>query len=99
MGATVLPAADATGFSKGQKITIDSGANSETAIISSIREFGAAAITVAAPLTHAHAIGVQIAGSGISITSALTRPHASGAQVSNDVPTPGAPNQYHRGNH
>ena len=99
MGATVLPAADATGFSKGQKITIDSGANSETAIISSIREFSAAAITVAAPLTHAHAIGVQIAGSGISITSALTRPHASGAQVSNDVPTPGAPNQYHRGNH
>jgi hypothetical protein len=99
MGATVLPAADATGFSKGQTITIDSGADSETAIISSIREFGAAAITVAAPLTHAHPIGAQIAGSGISITSALTRSHASGAQVSNDVPTPGAPNQYHRGNH
>jgi hypothetical protein len=99
VGATVLPAADATGFGKGQKITIDSGANSETAIISLIREFGTATITVAAPLTHAHAIGVQIAGSGIGITSALTRAHASGAQVSNDVPTPGAPNQYHRGNH
>ncbi len=98
-GATILPASNATGFSKGQKITIDSGANSETAIISSIREFGAATITVAAPLTHAHAIGVQIAGSGISITTALTRAHASGAQVSNDAPTPGAPNQYHRGNH
>jgi hypothetical protein len=99
VGATVLPAADAAGFNRGQKITVDVGANSETATISATREFGAATITVAAPLTHAHAIGVQIAGSGISITSALTQPHASGAQVSNDVPTPGTPNQYHRGNH
>jgi len=99
VGATVLPAVDATGFSKGQTISIDSDANSETAVISSIREFGAATITVAAPLTHAHAIGVQIAGSGVSITSALTLAHASGAQVSNDVPTPGAPNRYHAGIH
>jgi len=99
VGATVLPSGDATGFSQGQEIAIDSGANSETAIISSIGEFGAATITVAAPLTHAHAIGEQIAGSGISVASALTRTHASGAQVSNDVPTPGAPNQFHTGNH
>ena len=99
VGATVLAAADVTGFSKGQTITIDSGANSETAIVSSIRDFDAARITVTAPLAHAHAAGVQISGSGISLTTALTRTHASGAQVSNDVPTPGAPNQYHRGNH
>jgi hypothetical protein len=99
VGATVLAAADVTGFSKGQTITIDSGANSETAIVSSIRDFDAARITVTAPLAHAHAAGVQISGSGISLTTALTRTHASGAQVSNDVPTPGAPNQYHKGNH
>jgi hypothetical protein len=88
-----------TGFSKGQTITIDSGANSETAVVSSIRGFGAARLTVAAPLARAHAVGVQISGSGINLTAALTRAHASGAQVSNDVPTPGAPNQYRRANH
>jgi hypothetical protein len=98
-GATVLLAADLTGFSKGQTITIDSGANSETAVVSSIRGFGAARLTVAAPLARAHAVGVQISGSGINLTAALTRAHASGAQVSNDVPTPGAPNQYRRANH
>jgi hypothetical protein len=98
-GATVLPAADVTGFSKGQTITIDSGANSETAVVSSIRDFGAARLTVAAPLARTHAAGVQISGSGINLTAALTRAHASGTQVSNDLPTPGAPNQYHRANH
>ncbi|WP_263354740.1 arabinofuranosidase catalytic domain-containing protein [Acidicapsa acidisoli] len=96
VGATVLPAADAIGFSKGQTITIDSGANSETAVVSSTRNFRGTTITIAAPLTHAHAAGVQISGSGISLTTALARAHASGTQVSNDVPTPGAPNQYHR---
>jgi hypothetical protein len=98
-GATVLPAADVTGFSKGQTITIDSGANSETAVVSSIRGFGAARITVAPPLAHAHAVGVQLSGSGINLTAALTRVHASGTQVSNDIPTPGAPNQYQTANH
>ena len=98
-GATVLPVTDVTGFSKGQTITIDSGANSETAVVSSIRGFGAARLTVASPLARAHAAGVQISGSGISLTAALTRAHASGTQVSDGVPTPGAPNQYHRANH
>jgi hypothetical protein len=98
VGATVLPAANVTGFHKGQTITIDSGANSETAVVSSIRTRGAPAITVAAPLAHAHAAGVQVSGTGMSLTTALTRPHAEGAQVSNNVPTPGAPNQYQRSN-
>jgi hypothetical protein len=98
VGDTVLHAENVTGFSKGQRITIDSGANAERAVVSSIRE-RAATITIAAPLARAHAAGVQTSGSGISLTAALTRPHAVGAQVSNDVPTPGAPNQYHRGNH
>ncbi len=93
-GATVLPVADLTGFSKGQTITIDSGDNSETAVVSAIRSFGAARLTVAARLARAHSAGVQISGSGINLTAALTRAHASGTQVSNDVPTPGAPNQY-----
>ncbi|MDR3737087.1 MAG: alpha-N-arabinofuranosidase, partial [Acidobacteriaceae bacterium] len=97
VGATVIPAANVDGFSKGQTITIDSGANSETAVVSSIRRFGAA-ITVAAPLTRVHAACSLISGTGISLTAALTKAHTSGAQVSDNVPTPGAPNQYHRRN-
>ena len=94
VGATVLPVAAAIGFSKGQTITIDSGANSETAVVSSARNFRDSTITVAAPLAHAHAAGAQISGSGISLTTALARAHASGAQISNDLPTPGLPNQF-----
>jgi hypothetical protein len=97
VGATVLAAVNVTGFSDGQTIAIDTGANAETAVVSSIWPFGGARITVAAPLTRTHAVGVQISGSGISLTTALTRAHAIGAQISNDVPTPGGPNQFHRG--
>ena len=99
VGATVLHTANVTGFSKGQTISIDDGANSETAVVSSIRARGGATITLAAPLARAHASGGQISGSGISLTTPLTRTHTSGAQVSDNVPTPGAPNQYHGTNH
>jgi hypothetical protein len=99
VGATVLPSASVTGFSKGQTITIDEGANSETAVVSSSRARGVATITVVAPLARGHAAGAQISGSGISLTTPLTRPHANGSQVSDNVPTPGAPNQYHGRNH
>ncbi|HEX3754205.1 MAG TPA: hypothetical protein VHV26_03935, partial [Rhizomicrobium sp.] len=98
VGATILHTANATGFSKGQTISIDDGANSETAVISSVRGRGGATITLAAPLARAHASGGQISGSGINLTTPLTRPHSSGAQVSDNLPTPGAPNQYHATN-
>jgi hypothetical protein len=105
IGATVIPVANAFGFSAGQTITIDSGANREIAVIASItggfRGFGGgrgggATITVAAPLTNAHAADAQVCGSGITLTTALTRSHESGAQVAANLPTPGAPNQYYR---
>ncbi|WP_213807933.1 hypothetical protein, partial [Granulicella sp. dw_53] len=83
----------------GQTITIDEGANAETAVVSSVRGRGAATITLVAPLGRAHAAGTQISGSGISITTPLTRTHSDGSQVFNSVPTPGAPNQYDAGNH
>ena len=51
-------------------------------------------ITVAAPLTIAHAVGAQVSGTGITFTTALTKAHASGAQVGSSGPTPGAPNQF-----
>ena len=99
VGATVLHTADVTGFIKGQEILIGDGASSEKAVVSSTRARGGATITLAAPLTRAHASGGQVSGSGISLTAPLTRTHTSGAQVSDNVPTPGAPNKYHAANH
>jgi hypothetical protein len=93
-GATVIPVTDAMGFRDGQTIAIDDGANSETAVVASVRRFGRAAITVTAPLTHAHASGAQVSGTGITLTAALTRAHAAGAQVTDNAPTPGSPNHY-----
>ena len=98
VGATVIPVAGAIGFIAGQTITIDNGANHETAVVASVTGGrGGARITVAAPLTSAHAAGAQISGTGITLTTALTRAHARGAQVAASVPTPGAPNKYYRG--
>ena len=93
-GTTVLPVANVAGFLKGQTISIGEAADLETAVVASIRARGSLMITLAAPLAHAHAQGELIAGSGISFTSALKKPHAGGAQVTDNAPTPGAPNQY-----
>jgi hypothetical protein len=97
-GATVIPVAAIAGFSIGQTINIGSGANHETAVIASMNRFGAM-ISVAAPLTFAHAASSQVSGTGITLTASLTREHAIGAQVTDNVPTPGAPNQYQRKAH
>ena len=104
-GVTVIGVANAAGFSTGQTITIDSGSNQETAVVASVaggfrgfgggRGPGAATISVGAPLTKGHDAGAQVSGSGITLTTRLTRPHDSGAQVTDNLPTPGAPNQYY----
>ncbi|HEY3841243.1 MAG TPA: arabinofuranosidase catalytic domain-containing protein [Bryobacteraceae bacterium] len=95
-GAAVIPVASAIGFSSGQAILIDSGANHETAVVASVAGGrGGSTITVATPLTLAHAAGAPISGSGITLTAPLTKAHVRGAQVVSGVPTPGAPNQYY----
>ncbi len=109
-GATEIAVASPFGFSAGERITIDSGANAETAVVASLGRggrggrgaggrggrggFGGGTITVAAPLTHAHADGAQVSGTGITLRAPLARAHASGASVASNVPTPGAPNKY-----
>jgi hypothetical protein len=102
-GAIVIPIAGGAGFTAGQTITVGSGADLETAVIASMTRggFGPAArgtatITVAAPLKFTHAAGAQVSGTGITLTAPLTRDHISGAQIADNVPTPGAPNQYSR---
>jgi hypothetical protein len=96
-GATALSTSDMRNFSAGQTITIDSGTNYETAVVASAN-FGRGGfrIAVTAPLTHAHASGVQVSGTGITLKTGLTRAHASGAQITTDIPTPGAPNKITR---
>jgi hypothetical protein len=100
-GATAIPVGGTAGFSAGQPIIIDSGANRERATVVSISRrgfggFGGGTITVAAPLSFAHAEGAQVAGTGINLTTSLTRAHDIGVQVAGDVPTPGAPNRYYK---
>jgi hypothetical protein len=98
-GATVIPLAGPTGFSAGQTITIDSGANMETEVVASIAGGrGGARLTLASPVTRAHAAGVQISGTGITLAAPLSKAHAPGAAVATDLPTPGAPNRYSRRN-
>lgn len=96
VGATLVPVANAIGFSDGETITIDNGANSETAVVATITRFPAPAITVATPLTQTHAADAQLSGTGITLVVPLTRAHAVGAQVTDNLPTPSAPNQYRR---
>jgi non-reducing end alpha-L-arabinofuranosidase len=95
VGATVIPVASMTGIRVGQTITIGSGANYETAVVVSTNRFGAT-ISVAAPLTFAHAVGAQVSGTGITLTVALTNAHAVMAQVAGSASTPGASNHYYR---
>ena len=93
-GTVAIPVASAIGFSDGQIISVDSGANAETAVIASIVRFPAASIKLNGPLAHPHAVGVEVTGSGITLASPLRRGHEGGAQVTDELPTPGAPNRY-----
>jgi hypothetical protein len=105
-GATVIPVVSPVGFSPGQTITIDSGEKRETAVVASVAAGGrggpgrggpgGTAITVAAPLTAAHAVDAQVSGSGITFTTALTKAHDRASPIAGDVPTPGAPNEYYK---
>ncbi|MEO5926277.1 MAG: arabinofuranosidase catalytic domain-containing protein [Bryobacteraceae bacterium] len=100
VGATAIPVASVAGFAANQTITIGTGANLETAVIASTAGGGrgaSASITVTGPLKSLHAAGTQVSGTGITLNTALTKGHANGAQVTNNLPTPGAPNQYARG--
>jgi non-reducing end alpha-L-arabinofuranosidase len=101
VGATVIPVAGGAGFIAGQAITIDTGANRETAVVVAAtggrgggRGGPGATVSISAPLKLAHAGGAAIAGTGITLTTPLTQAHAIGAPVANNIPTPGAPNQY-----
>jgi hypothetical protein len=96
-GTTVIPVANAGGFVAGQTITIDEGANLETAVVAGTAgggRGGNATVTLTVPLTRTHAAGVQVSGSGITVASPLVRPHVNGVPIAGSAPTPGAANRY-----
>ena len=105
-GARIIPVASTQGFSTGQTITIGNGKRLETAVIGSVvavrRRFGnfsnnpTNSITVTMPLKYSHPVGAPVSGSGITLVNPLTLAHDAGAQVSDNLPTPGKPNQYFR---
>jgi hypothetical protein len=99
VGATVIPVTSAAGFSSGQSLAVGSGADSETAVVASITRFPGPALTVSAPLAFAHTAGAQVSGTGITLTAGLTGAHAIGAPITDNTPTPGAPNRYHGKSH
>ncbi len=95
VGATTVAVASPAGFTAGQSITVGDGAGRETAQVAAIGGGrGGARLTVASPLTRAHAVDSPVSGSGITLTTALTRAHGDGTQMTTDLPTPGAPNRY-----
>jgi hypothetical protein len=64
VGATNIKVASVAGFKVGMAITIDAGANAESATISTVGTAGAGGtgLTLTAPLTKAHASGVTVYG-------------------------------------
>jgi alpha-L-rhamnosidase len=87
-GPTVLRVASVQGFSVGDSIRIDTGANQEEKVIAGVGTAGAngSGLTLTSPLTIVHAVGAPVVNltnpdTGISFTPALDQPHAAGALV------------------
>ena len=87
-GPTVLRVASVQGFSAGDSIRIDTGANQEEKVIASVGTAGAtgSGLTLTTPLTIVHAVGAAVVNltnpnTGISFTPALVQPHAAAALV------------------
>ncbi len=85
VGATSIRVANITWLRVGDTITLDAGENAEDATITGITpsNFGASTVTIAAPLTKAHANGAAVfgAGSGITFSAPLTAAHPAGAAL------------------
>jgi len=94
VGVNVITVSNISGFAPDQAITIDSGSNSETATITRLTRRGTVAITLASQLSHSHASGAAVFGSGITLKKKLERAHSEGISVFAEKPTPGASNRY-----
>jgi hypothetical protein len=93
-GETIIPVSSVSGFDADETVTIGSGADLETATIAEVTRWGKQSIAVSKPLTYAHQLGAQIAGSGLALTKALSHAHAADTPIAGNAATPGGPNQY-----
>jgi hypothetical protein len=79
----VVKLSSVTGLTVGDKLVVDTGANLEAAKIAAIGTAGATGtgVTLATPLTLAHASGVtsRDAGTGVVLAAPLTKAHAAAA--------------------
>ena len=87
-GPTVLRVASVQGFSVGDSIRIDTGANEEEKVIAGVGSAGAngSGLTLTTPMTIVHAVGAPVENltnpnTGITFTPALDQSHAAGALV------------------
>ena len=100
-GAKSVQVQGVQGFRAGQAIKI----GNEDAVVESVvqarRQFGAptnvippSTINLASPVKMVHIPGQQVAGTGVTLAAPLQNAHAAGASMTDNVPTPGAPNAY-----
>jgi alpha-L-rhamnosidase len=87
-GPNTLRVASVQGFSAGDQIRIDSGANEEVRSIETVGSAGAngSGLTLTEPMSIVHAVGATVENltnpnTGISFTPALDQDHAAGALV------------------
>jgi hypothetical protein len=85
VGDTNIKVASVTNMVVGEAISVDTAPNVEYNTISAVGTAGAAGtgVTLANPLTIAHASGAAARdlGSGLTLTAGLTKTHASGVQL------------------
>ena len=88
-GATNIKVASISGLAAGLSLTIDTGANLETAVVASVGTAGAAGtgvtLTSALAFTHTGAAAITWVPTGITLTAPLTKAHQTGADVVTDA--------------
>ena len=89
-----VSAAEVIGFRNGETVIMGQGTEAETVTIANVRRFETPEVTLTAPLVHAHAAQDPVVGTGITLRKPLKQTHVIGAQITNNEPTPGAPNRY-----
>ena len=92
-GATVVAVSSTEGFLSGQTITVGRGKEAETAIILSSTRRVPKTLVLSAPLTHAHATGSEVSGTGITLSTELKAPHGTGEILASGTPSPGERNR------
>ena len=100
-GATSLQVNDVQGFRAGQTIKLGDEELKIASVVQARRPFGTAGntlipsvINLETPIRASYGVGAQVAGTGITLAAPLKYAHPQGAAMTDNAPTPGAPNAY-----